>query len=254
VFEWTRAPRAPGAASGGAVANTFSLGWRALAQTQEPDQEDVRKMRRDAASVLVLQPAQSGMRAVDSAAQELVDHADRLPSPVLDWEAYVTTRSTTVSRSADRRNGVITHLDPDTIILGTMSSFDADHMYITEPVRGWVHSIPASGSSSVVRARTVRVKYAIIGAGQTGLQFLHTCLAKENGSVAIIDTREEIGGHWTDQYAFVRLHTPKQTYGIDPAVWAGDRTRDLATRDEILSHYARTMESSLERDEVAVFL
>ena len=92
----------------------------------------------------------------------------------------------------------------------------------------------------------IRVKYAIIGAGQTGLQFLDRCLAKKAGTVGIVDAQKDIGGHWTQQYSFVKLHAPKATYGIDPSNWSGDVFKDLATRDEILSHYQRTARPLLQ--------
>ena len=211
-----------------------------------------RKLRAEAANVLLLKQPSGACDAIEKAVRNCVPSRS---AAVSDCEprrdVFVTSRTVTVTSTPGGTHGAVADLDPETIVLGTITE-DADSICITEPVNGWIQSSPTN--SAVVRARTVQVKYAIIGAGQTGLQFLHTCVVKQSGSVAMIDTRDEIGGHWTDQYAFVKLHTPKQTYGIDPAAWFGDRTRDLATRDEILDHYSLTMRSSLEHKDVAMFL
>ena len=73
----------------------------------------------------------------------------------------------------------------------------------------WLHKVETPvrlDEKTVIRARVLQVKYAIIGAGQSGLQFLQKCVTKNAGSVAIVDTQAAIGGHWINQYSFVRLH------------------------------------------------
>lgn len=64
--------------------------------------------------------------------------------------------------------------------------------------------------------------------------------------MAIVDESASVGGHWLEQYSFVRLHAPKQTYGIHPWKWSGDLQHDLATKDEILAHYAEIMPGLLQ--------
>lgn len=107
-------------------------------------------------------------------------------------------------------------------------------------------------SAAVVHTR--HVKYAVIGAGQTGLLFTHRCVVAQAGTVALVDRRESIGGHWNDAYSFVRLHQPKGAYGIEVGSWRGNVERDLATRDEVLQHYDTAMRSVLSDPGVTLLL
>lgn len=104
----------------------------------------------------------------------------------------------------------------------------------------------SGGSCVMVRAETqivavCRANYAIIGGGQTGLLFLHRCIRRGAGTSVLIEQRERLGGQWNDAYHFVRLHSPKATYGIDTSAWAGDVHHDLASRKEVLAHYDLAM-------------
>ena len=75
-------------------------------------------------------------------------------------------------------------------------------------------SAHAELAGEVSRSRKLRVKYAIIGAGQTGLQFLRHALENGSGPVAIVERAGQYGGHWVDQYGFVKLHASKLAYWI----------------------------------------
>jgi hypothetical protein len=81
------------------------------------------------------------------------------------------------------------------------SSPSSPHVVLTLRV-----SVAGTVVAGMVVARTVRVKYAIIGAGQCGLLFAHRCVASCAGTCALIDKRTSIGGHWIDQYTR-RSHT-----------------------------------------------
>ena len=146
----------------------------------------------------------------------------------------------------------VTTLDPVTLMVSSAAEADLSSgvVHVVEPVSGWVDLT----TTNVTNVRVLRVKYAIVGAGQSGLQFLHACIEKQRGSVGIADERTAIGGHWRDQYSFVRLHAPKATYGIDTALWTGDKERELASREEILEHYDLTMNAILQNKAVACFL
>ena len=90
--------------------------------------------------------------------------------------------------------------------------------------------------------------YLVVGAGASGLAFLDTLLlshprAKEL-RVALVDPHAAPGGHWNDDYAFVRLHQPANNYGVLSAALE-DCTEDAerrATRTDILAYYDRVLQ------------
>ncbi len=57
--------------------------------------------------------------------------------------------------------------------------------------------------------------YLVIGAGVSGLAFADTLVAHSDADIVIVDRRRDPGGHWTDVYPFVRLHSPSAYYGVD---------------------------------------
>ena len=146
-----------------------------------------------------------------------------------------------------------------TTIHGLLSALHPDHVQIQPDVsatnrlrveeRHIVLTLCVSSdgavSATLCNAGVLHVKYAIIGAGDAGLHFLARCHQAKAGRVAVIEARTAIGGHWVDQYDYVRLHAPKCTYGIDSSFWSGDILNDLASKSEILEHYTRCMQPVL---------
>lgn len=57
--------------------------------------------------------------------------------------------------------------------------------------------------------------HLVIGAGTSGLAFADTLVAESDVDVTIVDRRSTPGGHWSDVYPFVRLHTPSAYYGVN---------------------------------------
>jgi len=156
-------------------------------------------------------------------------------------ETYVTLQPVACYTDAQISSTRLGSIDAGKLVISAHGGTIGGFVRICEPLAGWVRFSWPDGSPALQRARAIRVKYAIIGAGQTGLQFLHHCATRQCGSVAIVDSRTAIGGHWLESYDFVRLHAPKATYGIDVTRWTGDAVHDLASRAEILDHYAVTM-------------
>ena len=79
--------------------------------------------------------------------------------------------------------------------------------------------------------------YLIIGAGTMGMCFLDELINSSSSLEAIIvDQRDKPGGHWTDSYPFVRLHSPAVTYGLNSRP-LGSGGNDLASQAQILSHF-----------------
>lgn len=65
--------------------------------------------------------------------------------------------------------------------------------------------------------------YLVVGAGATGLAFVDALVAAADVEVTLIDRRHAPGGHWSDAYPFVRLHTPSAYYGVDSLALGKDR-------------------------------
>lgn len=93
--------------------------------------------------------------------------------------------------------------------------------------------------------------YLVIGAGVSGLAFADTLVAHSDADVIIVDRRPAPGGHWTDVYPFVRLHSPSSYYGVHSLRLGQDRIDtegpnaglyERATADELWSYFAEVTE------------
>src|SRR5689334_13078322 len=65
--------------------------------------------------------------------------------------------------------------------------------------------------------------YVVIGAGVSGLAFADTLVEQSDAEIVIVDRRTRPGGHWTDVYPFVRLHSPSAFYGVHSLTLGEDR-------------------------------
>jgi cation diffusion facilitator CzcD-associated flavoprotein CzcO len=82
----------------------------------------------------------------------------------------------------------------------------------------------------------------IIGAGYAGINVLNAaCPHLPDGArVVVVDRGTRFGGQWTDQYDYVRLHQPHETFTAHDREWAITKTKPkghLASKTEILSHF-----------------
>ena len=115
-----------------------------------------------------------------------------------------------------------------------------------------------SVSNGCVRADLItkisHVDFVILGAGQTGLQFLHAGWQHKAGSIAMVDERDGIGGHWRTQYDFVQTEQEKFTYGIESSAWSGSPDWELASRADILSHYDSVLAPAIADPAVTLLL
>lgn len=93
--------------------------------------------------------------------------------------------------------------------------------------------------------------YLVIGAGVSGLAFADTLVAHSDADIIMLDRRADPGGHWTDVYPFVRLHSPSTYYGVDSLRLGQDRidTEGLnaglyerATAGELWSYFREVAE------------
>ena len=87
----------------------------------------------------------------------------------------------------------------------------------------------------------------VVGAGAAGMAFTDALTANADVSVAVVDRRHDVGGHWLDAYSFVRLHQASVFYGVastllgDGAIQTSGPETGLqkrATAPEVCAYYA----------------
>lgn len=98
---------------------------------------------------------------------------------------------------------------------------------------------------------TLETDYLVIGAGACGMAFTDTLITNSDADVVMVDRRHRPGGHWNDDYAFVRLHQPSAYYGVDSRRLGADQIDDAgpnagfyerATGAEICDYYSRVLD------------
>lgn len=101
-----------------------------------------------------------------------------------------------------------------------------------------------------VMTRTLDVDYLVVGAGAMGMGFTDALVDHSDARVAIVDRRHGAGGHWLEDYPFVRLHQASTFYGVASTVLGG-RVQDhgpeaglhvRASQPEIVDYYAHALE------------
>jgi cation diffusion facilitator CzcD-associated flavoprotein CzcO len=97
----------------------------------------------------------------------------------------------------------------------------------------------------------IATDYLVVGAGASGMAFTDSLLAASDGEVVVVDRRHRPGGHWNDDYAFVRLHQPSALYGVASRSLGHDRIDEWginagfyerATAAEICDYYGRVLD------------
>lgn len=73
----------------------------------------------------------------------------------------------------------------------------------------------------------VDVDYLVVGAGAMGMGFVDALIDHApDVSVALVDRRDGVGGHWRHAYPFVRLHQSSTFYGVASTLLGGGRLQD----------------------------
>jgi ribulose 1,5-bisphosphate synthetase/thiazole synthase len=94
--------------------------------------------------------------------------------------------------------------------------------------------------------RTVLADYLVIGAGAAGMAFVDAIIDHADVKVVMIDRRHGPGGHWLDDYAFVRLHQASAFYGVASTLLGGGRIQsdgpekglhERATAPEVCAYF-----------------
>ena len=96
----------------------------------------------------------------------------------------------------------------------------------------------------------VDVDYLVVGAGAMGMAFTDALIDHADVSVALVDRKHSVGGHWLDAYPFVRLHQASAFYGVASTLLGGGRVQqhgpefglhERATQSEICSYYGHVL-------------
>jgi hypothetical protein len=98
---------------------------------------------------------------------------------------------------------------------------------------------------------TIDTDYLVVGAGATGMAFTDALVGHADVRVVLVDRRKAAGGHWLDDYDFVRLHQASAFYGVGSTLLGGGRLQvdgpeaglqERATRAEICGYYAEVLD------------
>lgn len=109
---------------------------------------------------------------------------------------------------------------------------------------------------------TIETDYLVVGAGASGMAFTDALVRRSDADVVLVDRRHRPGGHWNDDYAFVRLHQPSAYYGVDSLSLGADRIDatgpnagfyERASGAEICEYYDRVLEELLATGRVRFF-
>jgi hypothetical protein len=101
---------------------------------------------------------------------------------------------------------------------------------------------------------TIETDYLVVGAGATGMAFTDTLIGEADAEVVMVDRRHSPGGHWNDDYPFVRLHQPSALYGVASRTLGADRIDtegpnagcyERATAAELCDYYRRVLDEHL---------
>ncbi|MGI8794081.1 MAG: NAD(P)-binding protein [Acidimicrobiales bacterium] len=101
---------------------------------------------------------------------------------------------------------------------------------------------------------SIGTDYLVVGAGATGMAFTDTLVGEADVDVVMVDRRHSPGGHWNDDYPFVRLHQPSALYGVVSRTLGADRIDttganagcyERATAAELCDYYGRVLHEQL---------
>ena len=100
----------------------------------------------------------------------------------------------------------------------------------------------------------IEADYLVVGAGASGMAFADALVTRSDADVVMVDRRHRAGGHWNDDYPFVRLHQPSAYYGVDSLPLGSDRIDangpnagfyERASGAEMCDYYSRVLTERL---------
>ncbi len=105
-----------------------------------------------------------------------------------------------------------------------------------------------------MRLEPIEADYLVVGAGAAGLAFADQLLNETDATIALVDRRHRVGGHWNDVYPFVRLHQPSANYGVNSRpLGSGHKDSfgfnagldELASGAEVVSYFETVMQQQM---------
>lgn len=97
---------------------------------------------------------------------------------------------------------------------------------------------------------TIDADYLVVGAGATGMAFTDALIDHADVTVALVDRRHAVGGHWLEAYPFVQLHQASSFYGVASTVLGGGRRQldgpeaglsERATGPEVCAYFGQVL-------------
>ena len=99
----------------------------------------------------------------------------------------------------------------------------------------------------------VKCDVCIAGAGIAGMNalFVASRYLSRNQKIVLVESRPRAGGMWVDTYPYVRLHQPHPMFTAGNIKWTLGQDRSyLATKDEVLAHFAHCLDVVKRRVQV----
>ena len=104
-------------------------------------------------------------------------------------------------------------------------------------------------------AESIEADLIVAGAGYAGTNAVYAACSylPKGAKIAWVEPRLQIGGQWVDQYDYVTLHQPHETYTICGRGWnRGWHWTHLATKTEILEYFEESIAEITEKTGVEV--
>ena len=102
--------------------------------------------------------------------------------------------------------------------------------------------------------RAIDADYLEVGAGAMGMAFTDALIDHADVSVALVDRRHSVSGHWLEAYPFVRLHQASAFYGVASTLLGGgelqergpeEGLQERASQPEICAYYDQMLDRLL---------
>jgi hypothetical protein len=126
-----------------------------------------------------------------------------------------------------------------------------------QPAPPTTRGAAVSGVSPVEESpREETCDVCIVGAGLAGLNalFVASRYLSRDQKVILVDRRQRVGGMWVDTYPYVRLHQPYGMFTAGNIKWTLGKDRSyLATKHEVLDHFAHCLDVIKQRVQVEEF-
>jgi len=96
----------------------------------------------------------------------------------------------------------------------------------------------------------IQADYLVVGAGAAAMAFVDALIDHAAVNVVMVDRRYAAGGHWLDDYPFVRLHQASAFYGVASTMLGEGRIQETgpekglherATAAEVSAYYQRVL-------------